>query len=120
MILQLMELEAMKEQTVGVIGGMGPEVTVQLMRRVIAKTPAIDDADHIHMIVDNDPIIPSRISKLLAGIEDDPLPYLANMARKLHLTGVDFLVMPFNTAHLIQRTFIVKPWKRLFPFQFGI
>ncbi len=93
----------MKEQTVGVIGGMGPEATVELMNRVIAKTPAMDDDDHIHMIVDNDPKIPSRIKKLLDGTGDDPAPYLANMARKLQMAGVDFLVMPCNTAHLYRK-----------------
>ena len=57
----------MREQTVGIIGGMGPEATVELMSRIIAKTPANDDVDHIHMIVDNDPKIPSRIKALLEG-----------------------------------------------------
>ncbi|MEM9157265.1 MAG: aspartate racemase, partial [Cyanobacteria bacterium P01_F01_bin.33] len=37
-------------KTVGIIGGMGPEATVDLMSRVIALTPATDDADHIPML----------------------------------------------------------------------
>ena len=90
----------MREQTVGVIGGMGPEATVELMSRIIAKTPANDDVDHIHMIVDNDPKIPSRIKALLEGTGEDPGSYIANMARKLQTAGADFLVMPCNTAHL--------------------
>ncbi|MGY9013879.1 MAG: aspartate/glutamate racemase family protein, partial [Rhodospirillales bacterium] len=90
----------MREKTVGVIGGMGPEATVELMSRIIAKTPANDDVDHIHMIVDNDPKIPSRIKALLEGTGEDPGPYIANMARKLQTAGADFLVMPCNTAHL--------------------
>jgi aspartate racemase len=40
---------------VGVLGGMGPEATIDLMRRVMAATPADDDADHIHMLVDQNP-----------------------------------------------------------------
>lgn len=41
----------MHERVIGGMGGMGPEATVELMRRVIAAAPAEDDADHIRMIV---------------------------------------------------------------------
>ena len=30
---------------IGIIGGMGPEATLDLMRRVLASTPARDDGD---------------------------------------------------------------------------
>ena len=33
----------MRQKTVGIIGGMGPEATVDLMQRVIQATPANDD-----------------------------------------------------------------------------
>ena len=87
------------EKTVGVIGGMGPEATVELMRRLVAATPAVDDADHIHVIVDNNPKIPSRIKALIDGDGDDPTPVLAAMARRLETAGADFLAIPCNTAH---------------------
>lgn len=89
----------MKEKIVGIIGGMGPEATVDLMQRVIKATPAMDDADHIRMIVDNNPKIPSRIKALLDGSGENPGPCLADMARKLEDWGADFLVIPCNTAH---------------------
>lgn len=87
------------EPVVGVIGGMGPEATVELMRRVIAATPAADDADHIHMIVDNNPKIPSRIKALIEGGGENPGPEIAAMAQRLERAGADFLVIPCNTAH---------------------
>ncbi|WP_116474369.1 cysteate racemase [Zobellella maritima] len=90
----------MSEKTVGVIGGMGPEATVDLMRRVIAATPAKDDADHIHMLVDNNPKVPSRIKALIEGTGESPGPFMADMARGLERAGVDFLVIPCNTAHM--------------------
>ncbi|MFP2768693.1 aspartate/glutamate racemase family protein [Oceanisphaera sp. KMM 10153] len=90
----------MSEQTVGVIGGMGPEATVDLMRRVIAATPARDDIDHIHMLVDNNPKVPSRIKALIEGTGESPAPFMANMAQGLERAGVDFLVIPCNTAHM--------------------
>ena len=46
------------EKTVGVIGGMGPEATMDFLRRLVARTPARDDADHLHVLVDNNPKFP--------------------------------------------------------------
>ncbi|MEO8713520.1 MAG: amino acid racemase [Acetobacteraceae bacterium] len=88
-----------RQPVVGVVGGMGPEATVELMRRVIRATPARDDADHIRMIVDNNPKVPSRIAALIEGTGEDPGPTLAAMARGLEAAGADFLVIPCNTAH---------------------
>lgn len=88
-----------KELTVGILGGMGPEATVDLMQRVIAATPANDDVDHIRMLVDNDPKVPSRIKALIEGTGESPGPYMAKMAQGLEKGGADFLVIPCNTAH---------------------
>ncbi len=85
---------------VGVIGGMGPEATVELMRRVIAKTPARDDADHVHLIVENNPKIPSRIAHLIDRTGVDPTPELVRIAQNLQRAGADVLAMPCNTAHV--------------------
>jgi len=38
-----------QEKIVGILGGMGPEATVELMRRIVEKTPAKMDSDHIRM-----------------------------------------------------------------------
>lgn len=89
----------MSEKIVGIIGGMGPEATVDLMARIIKATPASDDIDHIRLVVDNNPKVPSRIKALIEKTGENPLPCLQNMARKLEDWGVDFLVIPCNTAH---------------------
>jgi len=86
-------------RTLGVIGGMGPAATVEFMRRVIEATPARDDSDHVHLIVDNNPHIPSRIAALLEGGEAEPGPALAAIAQRLEAAGADALVIPCNTAH---------------------
>lgn len=86
-------------KTLGIIGGMGPEATVDLMQRIIAATPASDDADHIRMLVDNNPKVPSRIKALIEGTGENPAPCMAAMAQGLERQGADFLVIPCNTAH---------------------
>lgn len=86
-------------RVVGIIGGMGPEATVDLMRRVIAKTPVRDDQDHIHLIVESNPKIPSRIAHLIEGSGPDPTPELVRIAANLQRAGADALAIPCNTAH---------------------
>lgn len=83
---------------VGVLGGMGPEATVDFMPRVLAATPARVDQEHIRMLVDHNPGIPDRHAAI-AGTGPDIGPELAAMARGLEAAGADFLVMVCNTAH---------------------
>lgn len=84
---------------VGILGGMGPEATVLLMQKVLAAVPAQDDADHVPLIVDQNPQVPSRIARLIEGRGADPGPVLAEMARRLAGAGAEALAMPCNTAH---------------------
>ncbi len=84
---------------VGILGGMGPEATILIMQKVLAGVRAADDADHIPLIVDQNPQVPSRIRHLLEGTGDDPGPALADMARRLVAGGAQALAMPCNTAH---------------------
>jgi len=86
------------KRVAGVLGGMGPDATVDFMAKVIALTPAGKDQDHVRMLVDHNPGIPNRQAALLQGGED-PGPVLAAMAAGLEAAGADFLVIPCNTAH---------------------
>jgi aspartate racemase len=83
---------------IGVLGGMGPEATVDFMAKVIALTPADKDQDHIRMLVDHNPAVPNRQTAILDGGKD-PGPVLAEMAKRLELAGADILVIPCNTAY---------------------
>jgi aspartate racemase len=90
-----------RRKIVGVLGGMGPDATVDFMARVIAATPAEKEQDHVHMIVDQNPGVPSRQTAILAG-GDDPGPAMAEMAVRLENAGADFLVIPCNTAYVFK------------------
>lgn len=88
--------------TVGVLGGMGPDATVDFMAKVLAATPAGSDQDHVHMLIDHNPHVPDRTQAIL-GEGGDPGPVLARMASQLQQAGADIVVMPCNTAHAYQR-----------------
>ena len=86
------------DRVVGVIGGMGPDATIDFMVKVLARTPADHDQDHVRMLVDQNPRVPSR-QYAMQGSGESPGPMLAHMAARLEVGGADFLVMPCNTAH---------------------
>jgi aspartate racemase len=89
---------ATTQKTAGVLGGLGPEATVDFMARVVAATEAGCDQDHIRMLIDHNPTVPNR-HDAIAGNTPSVGPQLADMARGLEQAGADFLVMVCNTAH---------------------
>lgn len=94
-----------QRKTPGVLGGMGPEATVDFMAKVIALTPGEKDQDHIRMLVDHDPTVPNRQDAIL-GSGENPGPAMAAMARRLEVAGADFLVIPCNTAYVFEQAII--------------
>jgi aspartate racemase len=85
-------------KTVGIMGGMGPLATADLMRKIITHTPAEKDQEHLHIIVDNYPQTPDRTAAIL-GKGPDPTPYMIRSAQLLQRAGADFLVIACNSAH---------------------
>ncbi len=88
----------MPENIIGILGGMGPEATIDLFYKIIKFTPAEKDQDHLRIIIDNNPKIPDRTAAIL-GKGEDPLPALQESARNLEKAGADFIIIPCNTAH---------------------
>ena len=85
-------------KTIGIIGGVGPEATLDLYRWIIKLTPAKKDQDHVPTLIYSLPQIPDRTQALIYSGED-PLPYLVKAAKVLKRGGADFLIIPCNTAH---------------------
>ena len=87
-----------KEKIIGVIGGMGPAATSDLLGRIIKFTKAKKDQDHIHVIIDSNPKIPDR-SQAIFGKGESPVPALIKSGRMLQTAKADFIIIPCNTAH---------------------
>ena len=85
-------------KTVGIIGGMGPMATVDLMKKIILATDAREDQDHIPILVDNNTNIPDRTAAIM-GTGADPVPEMKKSALRLASAGADFLIIGCNTAH---------------------
>jgi aspartate racemase len=88
----------MGDKTVGILGGMGPEATIDLFARIVKHTHAKKDYDHLRIIVDNNPKMPSRQDAIMKGGES-PVPAMRETARNLERAGADFIIIGANTAH---------------------
>ncbi len=88
----------MRQKIIGVLGGMGPEATLDFYRKLIADTPARTDQDHLRVIIDSNPKIPDRIRPILFG-GASPVPEMAASALALERAGADFIVIPCISAH---------------------
>jgi aspartate racemase len=86
------------DRMIGILGGMGPEATLDLYRHIINLTPAIKDQDHIRVLIYSNPKIPDR-TKAIAGTGESPLGFLIDSAKLLENGGAGIIAMPCNTAH---------------------
>jgi aspartate racemase len=96
---QATKMEMIRDRKIiGILGGMGAEATVELFKRIVEKTQAKSDQDHLRIIIDNNPQIPDRTQAILHNGKD-PLPLLRKSASILEAAGADFIIIPCNSAH---------------------
>ena len=86
------------KKTVGIMGGMGPMATVDLINNIVSMTSAERDSDHVHLLIDSDGSVPDRTAAILRGGES-PLPRLRTMAKNLEYMGADIIAISCNTSH---------------------
>lgn len=96
----------------GILGGMGPYAALEFNRKILKKTPARKDWEHIHTILDNDVHIPSRTRHILYG-EADPVPAIIAGIKRLARAGASAVVLPCNSVHYFYKRVapeISIPW----------
>lgn len=90
----------MKPKIIGVLGGMGPESTAIFYHALIQQCQkqygAQYDQDYPEVFIYNLPI-PDVVEGLAQP--EETLAQLIKGAQKIDTIGVDFMVMPCNTAH---------------------
>jgi len=88
----------MTEKVIGILGGMGPEATLDLFGKIIANTQAATDQDHLRVIIDSNPKVPDRTAAILRNGES-PVPAMRAGIDALKRAGADFVVIPCVSAH---------------------
>ena len=88
----------MTDKTIGILGGMGPEATLDCFGKIIKNTPAKTDLEHLRVVMDSNPGVPDRIAAIL-GDGESPVPALVAGCRVLEKAGADFIIIPCVTVH---------------------
>ena len=88
----------MNEKVIGILGGMGPEATLDCYSRIIKSTPAKTDQDHLRVIIDANPKVPDRTAAII-GQGESPLTILVEGCLSLQRAGADFIIIPCVAAH---------------------
>lgn len=88
----------MSEPLIGVLGGMGPAATLDLLQKILNETKAERDQDHVPVVTWNVPQVPDR-QKAAAGIGESPVPAMLKGIAALNAIGAQRIVIPCNTAH---------------------
>ena len=88
----------MKEKVIGILGGMGPEASVDCYSKIISNTPAKRDQEHLRVIIDSNPKVPDRTAAILAEGES-PVPILVAGCSSLQQAGAEFIIIPCVSAH---------------------
>jgi aspartate racemase len=89
----------MTEKVIGILGGMGPEATLDCFAKIIDNTPAQRDQDHLRVLIDNNPKAPDRTAAVL-GTGESPVPALVQGCQALARAGADFVIIPCVSAHV--------------------
>ena len=68
------------------------------MNKIVARTDAARDQDHVKLVVEHNPQIPDRTDNLM-GEGMDPTISLYSACKKLESNDADVIAIPCNTAH---------------------
>jgi aspartate racemase len=92
----------------GIIGvvGVAPAATLDFFRRLTMLTPARKDWEHVRVLIDSNPKIPSR-GRHLDLAEADPSPFIAMCIRDLCERGASVVAVPCNTAHVLYERYAI-------------
>ena len=89
----------MIEQRLGILGGMGPQATQDFYQRILDRTDASCDQEHLPTLILSDTGMPDRTAAILGGDAEGCYQRLLKGARLLENGGCTVLAIPCNTSH---------------------
>ena len=89
----------MSEQRLGILGGMGPQATQDFYQRILDRTDAAKDQEHLPTLMWSDTSMPDRTAAILGGDAEGCYQRLLAGARLLEGGGCTVLSIPCNTSH---------------------
>ena len=85
--------------TVGLVGGLGPESTIDYYRRLIDGWAAVDPDASPSIVVDS--LDARRALRLVSTNRAALIEYLSDSVQRLTRAGVDFIAITANTPHIV-------------------
>lgn len=85
--------------TVGLVGGLGPESTVDYYRRILDAWARQDPGSAPSIVIDSLDV--NVALRLVGGDRPGLVAYLAGSIQRLARAGADFVAMTANTPHLV-------------------
>jgi len=89
----------MNSMKLGIVGGMGPMATSMFFERIVERTEASNDQEHIDIVIINHASMPDRTNAILSGDYDDFLNKMRSDLELLEHIGVSNIAIPCNTSH---------------------
>ena len=77
--------------------------TAYFLQLIVQMTDAATDQEHIEILVHSKPGIPDRTSYILGKSQDNPMPEMIEIGKKLADQGAGVLAIPCITAHYFQK-----------------
>ncbi|MDH8677735.1 amino acid racemase [Fusibacter bizertensis] len=93
----------MSKYDLGVIGGMGPMATSMFYERIIERTQANCDQEHLNLIIFNHATMPDRTKAILSGEHQLFLEQIASDLHAMESLGVKHIAIPCNTSHYFMK-----------------
>lgn len=87
------------EQRLGILGGMGPQATQDFYQRILDRTDAARDQEHLPTLILSDTAMPDRTASILGGDAEGCYARLLGDARTLEGCGCTAIAIPCNTSH---------------------
>ena len=85
--------------SVGLVGGLGPESTIDYYRRILGSWDKRHSGSMPSIVIDSLDV--QQALRLVAGDRPGLIEYLLDSLRRLAGAGVDFIAMTANTAHIV-------------------
>ena len=84
---------------VGLVGGLGPESTIDYYRRLLESWSTVDRATSPGLVIDSLDV--QRALRLVSSDRGALVDYLAESVNRLAGAGADFVAITANTPHIV-------------------
>lgn len=83
----------------GILGGMGPLATVNFYKRLVEKTPAKNDQEHIDTLILSHASMPDRTEVIEGGSSLELIGAVKSDLKIFEAANCEFIAIPCNTFH---------------------